>query len=396
MANRKNFSTVIPADCRNVNPISGESIVVMSSARTASRSASDYSRRKPVARWLPPTSYHLFEDVDVRPRGETNQWGPFGVSSQFGTLINSSHYGTYLPTLAYLGVSDTFPSDLAQKALTKARLKLKSSDINLAQAFGERAQTAGLVAEQLTRVAELYRAFRRGHWNELRRIYGGLSVRKMRKAFLREWLAFQYGVKPLLMDIHGAVTALDKTPYDQYIVTVKAGAKSKVSGRYDYHKANSNALVTNHYRIVAEASYGSFVRIDAVPANGALATAASLGFTNPLNLAWELLPFSFVVDWAWPLGDYFSQMDALAGWEIKGCSTSNFTKISSTVTGLNFTGTDGYPRTQNFEGKWRRVQLDRDAGTTVPFPTLPSVKNPVSTTHLMNALALLTEATRVV
>jgi hypothetical protein len=30
-----------------------------------------------------------------------------------------------------------------------------------------------------------------------------------------------------------------------------------------------------------------------------------LGLTNPLNVAWELVPFSFVVDWFIPIGSFF-------------------------------------------------------------------------------------------
>lgn len=396
MANRRDYSVTIPGQLRSINPFNGPNGTVqpMSSSRTAFRSATDYSRKRSVrSGWIKPTPYSMQEEVDIRPNGEVLSYGLYGVSGLYGTVENGAHYGTFITGFNKLGITPGFPSDLANKALTKARLKVKSQDINLAQAFGERAQTAGLVAENLKAVAEMYRAFRHGNVNAIRR-YFGRPVRSWRKDFLNRWLEFQYGVKPLLSDIHGAVTALDETPYDRYMVTVKASSSVNQSGRVDHHQADSNAAVGGHYRLVVEARHSSRVRIDVCPASGALATAASLGFTNPLSLAWELLPFSFVVDWAYPLGDYFSQFDALAGWEVKGFSQSNLTKISSEVTGLNFTKTDGYPTTQKWVGKWRKVQLNRSAGTSVPFATLPSVKNPISTTHLMNALALLTSATR--
>jgi hypothetical protein len=335
-------------------------------------------------------------EVDIRPFGKTIQYGFYGASNNIGTLMSSAHYGSFLPTFQQMGVNPgVFPSDLANKALIKARLKVKSQDINLAQAFAERAQTAGLVADALVRLAATYRAFRNKNFRQIRRMYfadGG--VRGVRRRFLQDWLAFQYGVKPLLSDIYGAVEALDKTPYDEYIVTVKAAAKQSLSGKVDWHKPGTDDHMS-HYRHVVGGFHSSRVRIDVVPENGALATAAALGFTNPVLLAWELLPFSFVADWAYPLGNYFSQMDALAGWRVKGYSQSNFTKLDSVVTGLSFTQSTGYPTVQDWTGQWRYTKLSRTAGTSVPFATLPSVKNPISTTHLMNALALLTEASRV-
>jgi hypothetical protein len=333
----------------------------------------------------------MVHEVDIRPQGEIIRAGYYGVSGDFGTLESANHYGLFANGFNKLGVTLNVPSDLANKALIKARNKVKSQDINMAQAFAERAQTAGLVADSLSRVAGMYRAFRSGHLNELRKQFQ--NVRKVRKNFLNAWLEFQYGVKPLLSDIHGAVTALDGKSHDQYMVTVKAKSSVNQGGQVQVQLSNQDDAVRGHYELNVQANHGVFVRIDVCPENHALMTAAQLGFTNPALLAWELLPFSFVVDWAYPLGSYFSQLDALAGWEVKGFSSSSFTRIRSKVRGLNFVDSGGYPVQNNWQGQWGRTRLDRAAGTSVPLAMLPSIKNPVSTTHLMNALALLTEAT---
>jgi hypothetical protein len=39
----------------------------------------------------------------------------------------------------------------------------------------------------------------------------------------------------------------------------------------------------------------------------------TLGLLNPLSLAWELLPYSFVIDWFLPIGDYLAATTASAG-----------------------------------------------------------------------------------
>jgi hypothetical protein len=40
---------------------------------------------------------------------------------------------------------------------------------------------------------------------------------------------------------------------------------------------------------------------------------SQFGITNPLLLAWELIPYSFVVDWLFPVGRFLSSLDALNG-----------------------------------------------------------------------------------
>lgn len=46
---------------------------------------------------------------------------------------------------------------------------------------------------------------------------------------------------------------------------------------------------------------------------GDLHWLASFGITNPLELAWELIPYSFVIDWAFNVGNVLSGLDALIG-----------------------------------------------------------------------------------
>ena len=42
-------------------------------------------------------------------------------------------------------------------------------------------------------------------------------------------------------------------------------------------------------------------------------TLSETGFSNPLSVAWEIVPWSFVIDWMIPVGDYLNGLDALCG-----------------------------------------------------------------------------------
>ena len=394
MANRRDYSVSITGTQTYKNPFGGVSNSPCQS-RYASRVATDYPKRKlPLGRWRNPTSYGMTEQVHHCPTGQVNQGGFYGDTVISGTLDSSGPMGYASTHLSNMGVKTVFPADLASEALTNARIKVKSQEINLAQAFVERGQTAGFVANNLETMAKIARAFRRRNFKYLRR-YLSKDISEWRRDFLNEWLEFQYAMKPLMSDIHGAVTQLDgKTARDQYVVTVKARKQRKIEIKFSYHQPGQDAYM-GHYDLAGECLYSSFVRLDLIPSNQALITAASLGFTNPAYLAWETTRLSFVVDWAFPLGDYFSQMDALLGYEVKGFSQSNLIKIDVASKGLPYNTAGGYRVLNNWTAKSHFVQLQRDGGLSVPFAELPSVKDPFNSgTRVMNALALLTQALR--
>lgn len=351
-----------------------------------SRVASDYSRRKPVANWLPPTSYSLTEINRTAPTGTWQVKDRYGNPTLIvlGSISESEFLGQCTNLIG------SFPSDLSNRALTKARLKLKDETINLAVAYGERAQTARMIQTNLGRVAKGFKALRKWDFRGVQRALKGVGSRppSWRKNVRNSWLELQYGWKPLLSDIHGAVEALDKADRGDAMVTIKASAKSK---RKAFYTSPPDYSCLTMMVITGNVEYGSYVRIDACPSNGALATAASLGFTNPASVAWELTRLSFVVDWAYPLGDWISQFDATAGWEIKGYSRSNFTKIRLRGKGKS-QKRSGNTEIADFSAVHHETRLVRTAGGSVPFAMLPSIKDPVSVKRVADALALLGQA----
>jgi hypothetical protein len=116
----------------------------------------------------------------------------------------------------------------------------------------------------------------------------------------------------------------------------------------------------------------------------------SLGLTNPALVAWELVPFSFVVDWALPIGDWLSSLDAMLGYD----SNNTWSSISTLqrrywrTVGIN--GKSGiYTNTNEYSDYCERTRLRRTAAASVPLPILPSLKDPRSLGHMANGLSLL-------
>jgi hypothetical protein len=123
------------------------------------------------------------------------------------------------------------------------------------------------------------------------------------KSASSKWLEFHFGWSPLIGDIYDGMTVLTSAWKD---LPVKTSAKTRYNGSYpppgDYSMGVTQIL---DYRV----RNSSEVRIT----NPNLYQLSQWGLTNPLEVAWELVPFSFVVDWFTNVGSLIGSMSDLHG-----------------------------------------------------------------------------------
>lgn len=293
---------------------------------------------------------------------------------------------------------------LDRYAITGLLNKVKDQKINLAQFVAEREQTIHLIAQTAVRLAQMYTSLRRGDVAGAASAVGATVSRSSRKRYQADfrrdkasvaskyWLELQYGWKPLLQDLYGAAEAAGKIGINPvtYTQTVRKSVsvnKKTVSVQGDYTViSDSSSTLTFKYTVHYGHSY----------VNPNISLASQLGLTNPALLAWELLPFSFVVDWILPVGNSLQALDATLGLSfINGTKTriveSKVVAIADrkfVPSGVNVAGA-GRCNKQRSE-----ISISRAPLSDFPSPTLPSFKNPISFTHFWNATALLTLAFR--
>jgi hypothetical protein len=396
MPNPRNYSTSSSGQryTRTADHPPIESTTMQSPATREFRSQSDLRRAKPSGKWLKPTTYSMKEWSESHAQGS---YTIYHNNGQFFFLASGCLIGYVLnpPSLmvepASAVISETFTPSVANRALLKLRTKAKDQSINLAQAFAERAQTAGLVVDTAVKLATAANWLRKKQFRKAAAALGVGGRNPVSRTTGGQWLELQYGWKPLLSDVHGAVTALEKRDRSDWRVTVKSKETlNETVNSLQGSSGGANACINSHV-----SKKGSYCRLDMIPGSQALISASQLGLTNPAVVAWELVPFSFVADWFVPIGEYLGQFDALAGWEVLGFSQSNFTKVDwhwqgrSTSTGSGSTRADYVPY---WSSRRRFVSLDRTAGTSVPFAVYPRIKNPFSELHGWNAIALLGQA----
>lgn len=345
--------------------------------------------------WRPPTRYSRYirqgycDTVELSGSVYyTDRWGKWTYYHS-----GADDFGGF-----YSSEAPAFPQELVDRAIGKCLDKLKNDHVNLGQAFAERRQTDQLIGDNAIKCAELVRNHRT---DELEKLYRNLkyarSLRKIReilKLISQIRLEVAYGWIPLMQDSFGLVQHLSEREKEanRAIITVKSRQKSQYT--------DSTTLTTDvsgiHWQIdrFRRIEHELHMRLDYTKDNGALHELAQLGITNPASLLWEVTPYSFVVDWFYPIGDYLNRLDATLGMTFRGGSVSKKTTVKIEPRNRGFEPGTGVGISGAFvpNGKGRIMSFNRDVYSESPMVPPPSFKTGGSLSHVYNGAALLAQA----
>jgi hypothetical protein len=342
----------------------------------------------------------LLSPLDDFPWRKTGDWG-----------ANAPGVGNTAATVTYAASAqkDSLDTITVQTVLNK----LKDQRVNLPLSLAEGGQTVRLFTANAGRIATALRSLKRGNLKGAATALNVKLSRKMRKkatllkksgmtskgkqAFIppsqllvaQLWLELQYGWKPLISEVQGSLALLEQETLSGKLLRIQTKRKQSIdvttSGQssYDaYVYYNYNQVQTGFVSI----QYTMYYKV-----TGSGHTLAQTGLLNPLNLGWELIPFSFVVDWFLTVGAYLNSLDATVGLDFeKGCKTT-FQKVSSTRKTWWTPKAGGVTNCTGLLSATRwGVYVSRTVLQDFPAPSRPVLKNPISGTHILNALALLT------
>lgn len=334
----------------------------------------DPSRRKPKGVWLYPQPY---ERTVVR------------TTDCYGRIFRDyDYYETVLQNGVIQGVQfvdgSVPPEDFSQRdrTLIKALQKLKDQRINLGVALAEAGQTAELLGSTAARFSRSISAFRRRRWKQ-----GLAELGVSAKKAPNNWLELQYAWKPLMSDVHGAFSELARAPTRDFRFSVTGITKEQSDEVFDIDQGGY--LDSRQVRRTVQ---GHFCRLDFLPSNNFLSAISTVGATNPLEIVWEKVPFSFVADWFTTLGDSISVLDATVGYQFLSGSMTCRRERTVQVVPLHGSGVYGNGLKYNsaFKGSSRDFRLKRSPISELPRIIKPHFKNPVSLGHMANGLSLLT------
>jgi len=122
-----------------------------------------------------------------------------------------------------------------------------------------------------------------------------------------------------------------------------------------------------------------------------LANLDDWGITNPALLAWELVPYSFVVDWFYPVGDWLSQVGYSLGlYFVRGMRSS--VAEATTVRRYKKAVADAYPYYWKVRGTdtIQSAVFHRELVSNFPSPGWPKPDpGGLRGKRIFNALSLL-------
>lgn len=185
--------------------------------------------------------------------------------------------------------------------------QVKMSPVNLAMMLAEYRQTASMFQDAAVRLLQFSRDLKKGRIPVMKRFKRYTAD----KGYIDDWLIYRYGVTPLLGDLVG-IDAWLSGEYTVPIIkrfSIYEGKMRSESLRAPSTFPSLGAPFRAKDIFVTKSKQVAWVEYN----SSYFKTFNQVGLTNPLLLGWEVIPYSFVVDWFIQIGSYLETIDALQG-----------------------------------------------------------------------------------
>lgn len=318
------------------------------------------------------------EEVFVFDDGNFARRYTGGSSRNRITVGNTSKYWTGLSMNA-------IPTNIYNRLSTEVMLKVGSKKASIGQAIAESKEAIHLLFHSAITLFTAFKAAKKGNFRKVMKTLG-VSFRSLRsKSIAGKWLELQFGWLPLMQDIHDTAQLIqkgfrEKTHLASNIRVLKdtQGDSPYIDGNYEFHTEGS-----------ARYTMKVFYEIDP----SVLRQLGEAGLINPVEIAWELVPFSFVVDWFLPVGNFLDALAAPLGVQFIAGYYSIYTE--ATFRELSPTNAPAYSHLLS-NTRWQKCELMGFRRYTLAgFPRAALYwKDPFSANHLADTLALVRQRTR--
>lgn len=287
-------------------------------------------------------------------------------------------------TIAYegngwTGKAKTLRNQALSKSYEKFVGKMKEHEAQLGASLAERKEAVNMIANRAGQLLSLAREIRSGNFRSLRRKSRRRLAKLNDKKTLSElWLEFHFGWEPLIGDIFSAVDVL-QSPFP-YGTPIKS-ASTMTDTRTEVYLKNGERRQTDIISQAVTVRHQGSLFIE----NPMLWNADRLGLVNPASIAWEVVPFSFVVDWFSNVGQVLGSSTDFLGCHLEDPCTTYFYRASQEHTVVYLPPYDfiGYGRSSS-----TAVVCERIPNIIGPSLTLKPLKG-FSLTRGATAIALL-------
>jgi len=254
---------------------------------------------------------------------------PGGISLNF-MFLNVSHF------LDEAGVPDikgppSWSDSERNEAITKALVDISNMKANIGENLATLRQTMQLVRDPMGNLLKIIRSVRANKSMQplmhqaFRDIYrDGKGLDPIAAAYL----AYVYGAKPLMQDIFGLMELAKELGNKPLLLHARAKSSRSVETPFFPSTDVSNSTKVEIGPVPTTATTRVNLWAKPNPEYQLTRTLNQLGLLNPASLAWELVPFSFVIDWVLPIGPVLQALTAPAGLDFVDGSISKKLRAS--------------------------------------------------------------------
>lgn len=202
------------------------------------------------------------------------------------------------------------------------------------------------------------------------------------------WLQYQYGWKPLVSDIYGIADESLHVARNS-LTGFTASSMRRVEGIDMPYSLGYAAKWSGFKQLKGKwaCKYGLVLDAELETAER-LARWTSL---NPVSIAWELLPYSFVVDWFYDIGGFLRAIETSLANNVSFVSGYKSTiRAYEYYPTIEWDGTySGVGMKGQCAGYCKYVRFNREVLSSYPLPNVPRFKSNLGSTRLLSAAALL-------
>lgn len=303
----QNWSTLprsTPKQRALIKSVRSRTLANIAAAKAAKAARQPKKTKKRVKRSLGPLSYTMTK--------RTESYGSYACWAKgYEKAANPDWYQLGGPIeTGHIGLD---PKD-HYKMIEKLRKKAYGSGFHPGIFVAEMPKTLQMIFNAATRLRHGVVAASKGDWRTIVRNFGvppghnglanlkhsTISLHAGKKSLASLWLEIQYGWKPLLSDIEsGAAAIADALHGNQKNRTRLCARSSFVKTSIKLPTGNSLGHVkriTTHkvQYVITQLSSSPPTALPSIPSVAAV--------------AWEIVPYSFVVDWVAPIGDYLQAL----------------------------------------------------------------------------------------
>lgn len=297
----------------------------------------------------------------------------------------------------------TSPPVFGQLVYNKAYEKFKDVALGENATWGttiaEGREALGLIGDRVGTLYRSYKALRRGNFSAfctelkitpkrkhkrlLKRYEGGSKsvVREVARGHSGLWLEYWFGWSPLAGEIYQSTIALTAQNTSGKHWGSSGSGLPETGFQYLHSGGSGKRIKEKGVYVVKTGAIVSYTSPN-------VALAQQMGLANPLAIAWELVPFSFVVDWFTNVGDCLGALSDLYGVSIAKPYTTDFMKTS-----VNYQTTHNhFLATTWWTYDFRTFQHRRKKGLISPVLVKPRLANfGQSLTRAATAVSLLVQ-----